>query len=142
MRLCGEQLALQSCFSYNRKMELIGSQYVEQRNGGYYVAGVRISLDSIVYAYKRGETPQQILEDFPLLDKLSRVYGAIAFYLDNQEMVEEYLTEQQRLFDEAANRPENRALWATIRDRARARGHQSEFLDKLDAWPDESNKAA
>ena len=106
------------------------------------MAGVRISLDSIVYAYKRGETPQQILEDFPLLDKLSRVYGAIAFYLDNQEMVEEYLTEQQRLFDEAANRPENRALWATIRDRARARGHQSEFLDKLDAWPDESNKAA
>ncbi len=123
-------------------MELIGSQYVEQRNGGYYVAGVRISLDSIVYAYKRGETPQQILEDFPPLDKLSRVYGAIAFYLDNQEMVEEYLAEQQRLFDEAANRPENRALWATIRDRAKATGHQSEFLDRLDAWLEEPNKAA
>lgn len=123
-------------------MDLIGSQYVEQRNGGYYIAGVRISLDSIVYAYKRGETPQQILEDFPLLDKLSRAYGAIAFYLDNQEMVEGYLAEQARFFDEAANRPENRALWATIRDRAKARGHQSAFLDRLEAWLEEPERAA
>ena len=25
--------------------------YIEQRNGGYYLAGTRISLDSIVYAF-------------------------------------------------------------------------------------------
>ena len=31
-------------------------EYVEQRNGGYYVAGIRVSLDSVVYAYLRGES--------------------------------------------------------------------------------------
>jgi uncharacterized protein (DUF433 family) len=49
------------------------SEYIEQRDGGYYVAGVRISLDSIVYAFNRGESPERILEEFPLLDRVSRV---------------------------------------------------------------------
>jgi hypothetical protein len=38
------------------------SEYIGQRNGGYHVAGTRISLDSIVYAFNRGETPEQIFE--------------------------------------------------------------------------------
>jgi hypothetical protein len=29
------------------------SEYIEQRNGGYYVAGTRISLDSVVCAFNR-----------------------------------------------------------------------------------------
>ena len=28
--------------------------YVEDRNGGYFVWGTRVSLDSIVYAFRRG----------------------------------------------------------------------------------------
>ena len=52
-------------------------EYIEQRNGGYYVAGTRISLDWVVYAFKRGDPPERILEEFPLLDKVSRAYGAI-----------------------------------------------------------------
>ena len=27
------------------------SEYIEQRHGGYYIAGTRISLDSVVYAF-------------------------------------------------------------------------------------------
>ena len=50
------------------------SGYIEQRNGGYYVAGTRISLDSVVYAFNRGDSPERILEEFPLLDRVSRVY--------------------------------------------------------------------
>jgi len=30
------------------------SEYIEQRNGGYYVAGTRISLDSVVYSFNGG----------------------------------------------------------------------------------------
>ena len=37
-------------------MPQIKSEYVEQRNGGYYVAGSRVSLDSVVYAFRRGES--------------------------------------------------------------------------------------
>jgi uncharacterized protein (DUF433 family) len=56
------------------------SEYVEMRNGGYYVAGTRISLDSVVYSFNDGQSPEGIREDFPSL-KLSQIYGAIAFYL-------------------------------------------------------------
>ena len=74
------------------------SEYIEQRNGGYYVAGTRISLDSVVYSFHRGNSPERILEQFPLLNKLSSIYGAIAFYLDHKVEVDKYLTETEREF--------------------------------------------
>ena len=63
------------------------SEYIEQRNGGYYVAGTRISLDSIVYSFKEGQSPEAIQEDFPPL-KRAEIYGAIAFYLDHQAEID------------------------------------------------------
>ena len=98
------------------------SEYVEQRDGGYYVAGVRISLDSIVYAFNRGESPERILEEFPLLDRVSRVYGAIAFYLDHRAEIDKYLEVSEREFEGSAIPLEqaNPALWEKIQ-RARAK---------------------
>jgi uncharacterized protein (DUF433 family) len=61
--------------------------YIEQRDGGYYLAATRISLDSIVYAFRRGESPETICQNFELLD-LEEVYGAIAYYLGNQVMID------------------------------------------------------
>jgi uncharacterized protein (DUF433 family) len=49
------------------------SQYIERRDGGYCVDGTRISRDSVVYAFNPGDSPERILEEFPLLGKLSRV---------------------------------------------------------------------
>jgi uncharacterized protein (DUF433 family) len=98
------------------------SEYIEQRNGGYYVAGTRISLDSVVCAFNRGDSPERILEEFPLLDKLSRVYGAIAFYLDHRAEIDKYLEETEREF-EASGIPleqANPALWEKIQ-RAKAK---------------------
>lgn len=57
--------------------------YVEQRDGGYYIAGTRVSLDSIVYAFRGGESAETIQQNFDSLT-LEQVYGAIAFYLGNQ----------------------------------------------------------
>src|SRR5438128_9236554 len=92
------------------------SEYIEQRDGGYYVAGTRISLDSVVYAFNRGDSPERILEEFPLLDKVSRVYGAIAFYLDHKAEIDKYIEETEREF--AANgvpmEQSNPVLWEKI----------------------------
>ena len=38
-------------------------EYVERRGEGYYVAGSRVSLDSIVMAYWRGQAPESILRE-------------------------------------------------------------------------------
>jgi uncharacterized protein (DUF433 family) len=61
--------------------------YVEEREGGYYVAGTRVSLDSIVYAFRGGESPETIQQNFPTLT-LEKVYGAIAFYLGHQARID------------------------------------------------------
>jgi uncharacterized protein (DUF433 family) len=66
-------------------------KYVNKlENGAYRIADTRVSLDSIVYAYKRGELAEAIGQSFPSLT-LGQVHGAIAFYLSNREMIDEYL---------------------------------------------------
>ena len=71
----------------------MGKEYVEQRDGNYYVAGTRISLDSIVHAFRRGESPETISQNFELLG-LEEVYGAIAYYLANQAEIDACLLRQ------------------------------------------------
>ena len=43
------------------------NSYVEQRDQGYWVAGTRVSLDSIVYAFFNGQTAESIAQSFPAL---------------------------------------------------------------------------
>ncbi len=73
-------------------------EYVEFRNGGYYVAGTRISLDSIVYLHREGASPEAIQDDFPSLS-LEQIHGAIAFYLANLKIVDENIVEGERELD-------------------------------------------
>jgi len=77
------------------------SEYIEERNGGYYVAGTRISLDSVVYSFEHGNSPEAIHESFPLL-KPAQIYGAIAFYLDHQAEVRQYLEEKERRIQDSS----------------------------------------
>ena len=71
--------------------------YVERRAGGYYVAGTRIGLDSVILPFKNGASPEGILRSFPLIGSVEKVYGAITYYLANREAVEVYLCDQERL---------------------------------------------
>ncbi|MCX6602389.1 MAG: DUF433 domain-containing protein [Acidobacteria bacterium] len=92
------------------------SQYVEQRNGGYYlVARVRISLDSIVYSFNEGQSPEAIQEDFPALT-LAQIYGAIAFYLDHKAEIDQYLVDTELEFEGKAIplAVENPELWERL----------------------------
>jgi uncharacterized protein (DUF433 family) len=73
-------------------------EYVEQRNGGYYVAGTRVSLDSVVYAFLRGESPEGIAESFPALS-MENIFGALFFYLANRDLVDEYLRKSNHEFN-------------------------------------------
>lgn len=72
-------------------------QYIEQRDEGYSIAGTRISLDSVIYSFLNGESPETIAQNFPLLS-LEQVYGAIAFYLANREIVDAYLAQSEADF--------------------------------------------
>jgi len=94
-------------------------QHVEQREGAYYVKGTRVTLDSIVYAFREGCSPEAIREDFEGLS-LSNVYGAIAFFLDHQVEVDAYLRERREQWEalERKGSPPEPDLQARL-DRAR-----------------------
>jgi len=64
--------------SYNQGN--LAREYVERREGGYYLIGSRVSLESVVYEFLRGESPEGIVQAFPSLS-LEQVFGAILFYL-------------------------------------------------------------
>jgi len=89
-------------------------EYVEQREGCYFVAGTRISLDSIVHAFGRGESPEIICQNFELL-RLEEVYGAIAYYLANQAVIDAYLIRQSEKWAEGKRGSET--LPANLRER-------------------------
>ena len=52
--------------------------YVERREGGYYVAGTRISLDSVVLPFKDGASPESILQSLPLIGSLEKLPDSLA----------------------------------------------------------------
>ena len=69
--------------------------YVRKTEEGALRVGQRdISLDSVVVAYKQGFSAEMIQQLYPALT-LEEVYGAVAFYLANQDEVSQYLERQQ-----------------------------------------------
>jgi uncharacterized protein (DUF433 family) len=74
-------------------------EYVELRNGTLYVQGTRVSLDSIVYSFQEGASPETIRENFEALS-LEQVYGAITHYLANQIEIDEYLRSREQRWAE------------------------------------------
>ena len=75
------------------------NEYIEEREGAYYIAGSRVSLASIIYAFREGASPETIRQNFPSLS-LAQVYGAIAFYLSHPRESEAYLRELERKWQE------------------------------------------
>ena len=98
----------------------MAKEYIEQRDGGYFIAGTRVSLDSLVYAFLRGESPEGIAESFPALD-LEQIFGALTFYMANRESVDQYLREGKREFEalRQQSRRNNPALYAKLAESRR-----------------------
>jgi uncharacterized protein (DUF433 family) len=69
-------------------------------DAGLYIAGSRVSLDSIVYAFQQGSSPEEIQQDWPILS-LEQVYGAITYYLANRAQVDEYIRDAEKRFANA-----------------------------------------
>lgn len=78
--------------------------YVEQRDNGYWIRDSRVSLDSVVYRFLEGLSPETIQADcFPTLT-LGQVYGAISFYLANRAEIDRYLREADNDYEKFRER--------------------------------------
>ena len=54
----------------------------------------------MVIRFQEGASPERIVHSFPTL-KLSQVYGAIAYYLDNEKVINEYMAQDQRELEQS-----------------------------------------
>ena len=74
-------------------------EYIERREGSFYLIGSRVPLARIVYEFLNGAAPEAIRLDYPTLS-LEQVYGAITFYLANKEEVERDMADRRRIEEE------------------------------------------
>ena len=72
--------------------------YVTRSESSYRLTGSRVSLDSIVYDFLSGLTPESIAANFETLT-LEQVYGAITYYLAHRAEVDAHLQRHRAKFD-------------------------------------------
>ena len=74
------------------------NNYVNIEGDSYRIADTRVSLDSIVYDYLSGLSPESIADNFDTLS-LEQVYGAITYYLSHRKEVDRHLMQNRAKFD-------------------------------------------
>lgn len=89
-------------------------------DGVVRVAGTRVTLDTVLAAYRQGSTPEQIAEDYSSLETAD-VYAVITYYLRHREDVEAYLAKRRRKAEEVRREIEARHPSHGLRERLESR---------------------
>ena len=84
------------------------------------VGHTRVSLDSVIYAFKTGATAEEIRQDYSSLD-LADIYLVIGYYLRHREAVDAYLEECEKYAEEVRRAIEAEEPYEKIRERLLAR---------------------
>jgi uncharacterized protein (DUF433 family) len=96
---------------------------VQDDDGTIRVTGSRLTLDTLVGAFQKGATAEQIQASFPSLS-LRDIYAVIAFYLEHESEVEDYLRARRAEAEAIRHEIESRQDTAGFRVRVRARQAQ------------------
>jgi hypothetical protein len=57
-----------------------------------------VGLDILVHDFRAGKSPEAILNSYPSIGTLAKVYGAVTFILEHPDAIESYLQEQETLW--------------------------------------------
>jgi len=85
------------------QFDFTGSPLHLDDRGAIRVIGSRITLDTLVDAYKQGDTPEDIQDGFPSLS-LTQIKGVIAWYLNHTAEADEYLEKGEAEAEELRKR--------------------------------------
>jgi uncharacterized protein (DUF433 family) len=89
-------------------------------DGVMQVGKTRVTLDTVIAAFRQGATAEEIVYRYPAL-KLADVYATIGFYLNHQPEVELYLQQRQQRSQEIRKMNEAKFDPQGLRDRLLAR---------------------
>lgn len=92
----------------------------QDETGTVRVIGSRVTLDTLIAAFKKGGTAEQIQDSFPSLS-LRQIYGAIAYYLDHEGEVEDYSRERQAEAEAIRQQIESEPQYHEFREKIRRR---------------------
>lgn len=90
------------------------------KDGVIRVGSSRVTLDTVVGAFRNGCTAEEIVTKYPSLD-LTDVYGTIAYYLWNRKEIDAYLTQREAEARTVRKEVELRHPSIDIRERLLAR---------------------
>src|SRR4030095_7454453 len=90
------------------------------KTGVVRVGGTRVTLDTVVRAFIRGATAEEIVQQYPSLS-LPDIYAVISYYLQNREDVEKYLEKRQKHAQSVKRENQKRFDQSGIRERLLAR---------------------
>ena len=90
------------------------------KDGVARVGGTRVTLDTVVRAFIRGATAEEITQQYPSLS-LPDVYAVISYYLQNREEVDKYLEERRKHAQAVRRENQKRFDQHGIRERLLAR---------------------
>jgi uncharacterized protein (DUF433 family) len=89
-------------------------------DGTVRVGTTRVTLDTVIYSFKDGATPEEIALRYPIL-KLAEVYAVITYYLRHQTEVESYLKKRNQQAEVIRQELEKQVDPSGIRERLLAR---------------------
>lgn len=89
-------------------------------DGVLRVGATRVTLDTVIAAFREGKTPEGIVEQYPSLS-LDEVYSVVGYFLRHSREVDAYLCERRRIADDVRRENEARFDPAGVRDRLLAR---------------------
>lgn len=92
-------------------------------DGVVRVGNTRVTLDTVIAAFKEGAAAEEIVSQYPSL-LLADVYAVIGYYLQRQPEVEAYLNQRQQIAHQIRQQNEARFNQAGIRERLLARRHR------------------
>jgi uncharacterized protein (DUF433 family) len=93
---------------------------VQEDDGTVHVTGSRVTLDTLVGAFQKGATAEQIQDSYPALS-LAQIYAVIAYYLEHQADVKDYLKLRRQEAASIRNEIEEHQDARDFRARLRAR---------------------
>jgi uncharacterized protein (DUF433 family) len=94
------------------------------KEGVIRIGDTRVSIDSVIIAFKRGAEPESIQRSFDRLT-LAEVYSVISYYLNNRDELDEYLATREKQFEEMREANNARFGLNGMRDELLARRRES-----------------
>lgn len=89
-------------------------------HGVIRVGKTRLPLDTIIYAFNQGASPEEIVMSYPSLE-LGDVYAVVNYYLHNRTEVDSYLSQREAQASRIKDENEKRFPQEGIRARLLAR---------------------